>query len=1005
MLLFQNRFLLAGAILGAAVTAVCGQAQEVLLSKPSTSPNLVPWNERHDDLNAIYFATEEQGWAVGRGGVILASRDGGASWVRQTSGLVAELEAVHFIDSSRGWSVGASGSVVATKNGGLTWVRQSSSTDVHLKAVAFIDAVSGWAVGAAGTMLRTTDAGATWIPSSLQTNKDLADVFFLDEERGWAVGNGIILRSVDGGTTWHAAPKLDEIHVESVYFTSPNEGWVVGRTGKIFSSEDGGVSWTPHDAKIDADLLDVFFASGEVGWVVGSGGTVLTTDNAGETWATKHPRTNQDLRAVFFKSVGVGWIVGDDGTILLTESISINCFSEKTRGEWDFQSVNFPSSENGWAVGLYGTIVSTVDAGRTWVSRNFVDQRFHLQSVYFPNETVGWAVGYTVGLTVGQEGAILSTKNGGKDWKKSHTENALSAVYFNDDQHGWIVGKTGTILVTVDAGLTWKEQTSGTTSHLESIHFVTDSDGWVVGRQGSILATTDGGVSWSPQESGTAVDLSSVYFVDAEVGWAVGEGGTILDTRNGGRNWSPEVSGVRHGLSAVQFRNRRHGWVVGEGDLLVTTDGGRSWIAQETCTGQPFPSMSSIFFTGAEQGFALGSGGEVIRCSRDEAPYAKKFEVDETQSAISWTAVDDCAVSEVRCNLSFRYSADHGWLGVKESISPYFYEDGIARFSVDWQPGLSRVRHGDRLRYRIELSDRSGNMVVQDVPGVFPYGSSLDSAREWWLGLILPVQLLVVVSAFFLVVQSILLVALWVCPACLLFFARIDFPEIDGGNGFAGVVFAVFRFLMIVTFVDYFLSSQRFLNSLVKRHGDAVSTAFVRASATCGVSFRDPCPPVTLDDVEYSQLSPELLKDLYGARLCQLIIGPDRAVNLRIACQIASWAGCLDEEQRLLDHCMLPILIENNTKFDQGDSIDPFVVAIHGKLEAMTGTALPLKIVRSLLRERRILAIVDCYSDMTAASQSAIRPERPGFFVYSLIITSESEAGLGGVPCSIIRPR
>ena len=46
-------------------------------------------------LSAVHFAGPGAGWAVGEGGTILATRDGGATWTPQASGTDQALWAVH----------------------------------------------------------------------------------------------------------------------------------------------------------------------------------------------------------------------------------------------------------------------------------------------------------------------------------------------------------------------------------------------------------------------------------------------------------------------------------------------------------------------------------------------------------------------------------------------------------------------------------------------------------------------------------------------------------------------------------------------------------------------------------------------------------------------------------------------------------------------------------------------------------------------------------------------
>ena len=97
-------------------------------------------------LRAVAFANTDDGWAVGDGGAVLATTNGGATWGKQTSGTTAILSALAFCGASDGWAVGAKGAVCATTNGGATWKEQRSSSTEGLTGVAFTSASKGWAV-------------------------------------------------------------------------------------------------------------------------------------------------------------------------------------------------------------------------------------------------------------------------------------------------------------------------------------------------------------------------------------------------------------------------------------------------------------------------------------------------------------------------------------------------------------------------------------------------------------------------------------------------------------------------------------------------------------------------------------------------------------------------------------------------------------------------------------------------------------------------------------------
>ena len=60
-------------------------------------------------------------------------------------------------------------------------------------------------------------------------------------------------------------------------------------------------------------------------------------------------------------------------------------------------------------------------------------------------------------------------------------------VAFPDAAHGWAVGDSGTILKTINGGVTWTEQISGTRADLYSVAFVSPLVGWSVGQNLSLI--------------------------------------------------------------------------------------------------------------------------------------------------------------------------------------------------------------------------------------------------------------------------------------------------------------------------------------------------------------------------------------------------------------------------------------------------------------------------------------------------------------------------------------
>jgi photosystem II stability/assembly factor-like uncharacterized protein len=103
---------------------------------------------------------------------------------------LVRFNAVSFTNARRGWAVGAGGAVCVTYDGGATWRAQESGVEVELFDVKFFDASEGYAAGDGGTIIHTTDGGATWAVERTNTTRQLERLFFAGRARGWAVGFG-----------------------------------------------------------------------------------------------------------------------------------------------------------------------------------------------------------------------------------------------------------------------------------------------------------------------------------------------------------------------------------------------------------------------------------------------------------------------------------------------------------------------------------------------------------------------------------------------------------------------------------------------------------------------------------------------------------------------------------------------------------------------------------------------------------------------------------------------
>jgi photosystem II stability/assembly factor-like uncharacterized protein len=106
------------------------------------------------------------------------------------------VRGVSLLDGSRGWAAvedwgvdgdRPQGAILATGDGGATWVRQAAAPAFLLGVRTLADG-SGWAWGERGTVLRTVDGGANRTALDTRTDSSLNASAALTAAETWFVG-------------------------------------------------------------------------------------------------------------------------------------------------------------------------------------------------------------------------------------------------------------------------------------------------------------------------------------------------------------------------------------------------------------------------------------------------------------------------------------------------------------------------------------------------------------------------------------------------------------------------------------------------------------------------------------------------------------------------------------------------------------------------------------------------------------------------------------------------
>ena len=206
--------------------------------------------------NDATFVDALSGWAVGNGGTLLATRNGGASWVQVVVGATDDLRHVRFADTRRGYAVGGT-ALLSTTDGGASWQRITSPTlpgglgDLAAPSMATLVALAAPAGSASGIWVSADDGGSWRQSFAVPSGLALSQLLFTGPASGWACGTAGLFHSTDGGQSWLPL----DLHLAQYQMLAARPpdtlalGGVAAATGgqwaaTIERSGDNGASWS-----------------------------------------------------------------------------------------------------------------------------------------------------------------------------------------------------------------------------------------------------------------------------------------------------------------------------------------------------------------------------------------------------------------------------------------------------------------------------------------------------------------------------------------------------------------------------------------------------------------------------------------------------------------------------------------------------------------------------------------------------------------------------------------
>ncbi len=290
---------------------------------------------------------------------------------------------------------------------------------------------------------------AQWVELEPVTQGTLSSVSFLNDDTGLVCGANQIWKTTNGGQLWTTVfSGAPEIFLEEIFWIKENTALAVGynfgnNQAVILRSVNAGAGWAPVSSPVNVNLKDIHFINETTGYVCGQG-AVLRTTNGGQSW-TNVSNGTAGGQSIFFLNENTGFVAGGS---------PVNASLERT-----------------------------TNGGNSWTQIDVNTDNF-LQAIYFPSASVGY--------TVGWNGGILKSKDGGLTWTQQAgvNMNGNLDVFFFDNDWGYIAGGSqmlASIQKTVNGGETWEEEAPSVPQGLTSIDFTANKIGYTVGAGGTIL--------------------------------------------------------------------------------------------------------------------------------------------------------------------------------------------------------------------------------------------------------------------------------------------------------------------------------------------------------------------------------------------------------------------------------------------------------------------------------------------------------------------------------------
>ncbi len=360
------------------------------------------------------------------------------------------------------------------------------------------------------------------------------------------------------------------------------------------------------------------------------------------------------------------------------------------------------------AAGAGGKIYTTTDPlNMAWTERNIAT----LNTINYLKNTIRIDTAVTFG--VGDNGTVIRSLDQGITWSvlnSSVTENLNSIDFIGSGLNDLIaVGESGLIIKSTNGGDNWSIINSGVTKNLNSVFSLNSFTNFIVGDDGTLLRSSNGGLNWENRSlNDTATDLNKIGLMGTwffgDILGIIGDNGKLYRSTNY-FSWDSIPTSTNADLYDLQFRSASSGYVCGSnGTVLYTLDGGNEWFSDffiQSITDQRINSTIIINDT-AVIGVA---GNDIILVHADETLLPVELtsftsSVSRNNVLLRWTTGNE--INNLGFYIERRYGGED-WIN-----AGFVNGNGTTSEPVSYEFTDKNLKSG-KYSYRLKQTDYNGN--------------------------------------------------------------------------------------------------------------------------------------------------------------------------------------------------------------------------------------------------------------------------------------------------------